>query len=321
MITALMTVYNAERWVEAAVRSILDQTMSEFELLVVDDGSTDGSADILDRLASMDERISIIRQENQGVARSANTGFRQARFDLVARIDADDLAYPQRFERQLAFFEANPEIVAAGSSADYINDAGDRIGVADNPFTSDERVQERLRTGRAIYFIHSSMMFRRDAVLDVGGYREMFPVAHDTDLINRLVIAGHAVRAQPERLVAYRLHGSAISRRSFWPLAEEIRWMEFCSRQLARGGPEPSREQFRAALRNAPTAYRLNARRKDAAFVAYKEATVARASGDLPRVARKLAVSAILDPSPTFNNIWRKTVRPRIQRDYRGEQQ
>lgn len=315
-----MPVYNGERWLRESIPSVLDQTFDEFELLIIDDGSTDATSRILDDYASRDARIRVLSQENHGIVDTLNRALREARYDWVARLDADDLAYPNRLERQLAFVQEHPDLAACGSFAHYINADGALIGETRNPFTTRARVEQEIAAGRMIYFLHPSMMLRRDKILDLGGYREEFPLSHDVDLWNRVAEARHKVLAQPEFLVAYRIHDYGMTRRSFRRLAEELRWSELCARQRRRRESEPSLDQFRAAMRRTPLPRRFNSWREDTAFVGYKTATAARARGGMATTAGYLALSAALDPVPTAKNVWRKAVRPRVRRLTRGKE-
>ena len=113
-VSVVMPVYNAEGFVEAAARSILDQTFTDLELIAVDDGSTDGSGAILDRLAAADPRLRIVRRPNTGVTGALNDGLAAARAPLIARMDADDVSAPTRLEKQLAYLDAHPDIGLLG---------------------------------------------------------------------------------------------------------------------------------------------------------------------------------------------------------------
>ena len=109
-VSVLMPVFNAERYVGEAIESILCQSFADFEVVVIDDGSTDDSPNILAGLAARDSRLRVLRQGNSGVVAALNRGLKDCRAPLVARMDADDVAHPERLEQQLAFMKANPEI-------------------------------------------------------------------------------------------------------------------------------------------------------------------------------------------------------------------
>jgi glycosyltransferase involved in cell wall biosynthesis len=174
-------VYNGEPWLGEAVDSVLRQTLVDFELIVVDDGSTDGTLGVLEQ--RRDSRITVLRQARGGQTAALNRGLRSARAPLLARLDADDVALPDRFARQVTFLSAHPEVGLLGSACREISPAGTVVRTLTPP-GDDAAIRRRLI--RANPFIHSSVMFRR-TVLDVAGpYDESFAVAQDYDLWLRM---------------------------------------------------------------------------------------------------------------------------------------
>jgi len=208
-VTVLMPVRNGERFVRAAIASILAQTWTGFELVIVDDGSTDGTAGVIASFA--DTRIRVIRnQSSEGLARALNRGLAAAQAPLVARHDGDDVAHPERLETQLAFLRANPEVVLLGAQVRVL----DERGRASNPpgwrraLTHDGiRFQSTFDNP----FIHSSVVFRRDIIRDdLGGYDPAFTSGEDFDLWSR-VAARYEVRNLPQRLVDFRMHPASMA--------------------------------------------------------------------------------------------------------------
>jgi glycosyltransferase involved in cell wall biosynthesis len=208
-ISVCMPVYNAERYVAQAVESILDQTFGDFEFLILDDASTDGSIEILRRYAARDPRIRLTSRPNRGVARTLNELVDQARGEFLARMDADDLALPERFARQVAYLRTHPECVLVGSRVRLIDPEGDHL-------TDWCRLQEHeeieailLGGERSTQISHPSVMMRRDAVLAVGKYRPF--ALEDVDLFLRLAERGRIVNL-PEVLLQYRIHANNVSK-------------------------------------------------------------------------------------------------------------
>jgi glycosyltransferase involved in cell wall biosynthesis len=117
-------VHNGEKYLAQAIESVLCQTHRELELVVIDDGSTDGSLAIMERYARADRRVRVVTQENRGVTATGNRGLEEARGDWVARLDADDLFFPEKIERQLAFVKRHPDLRIAGTRGLFINDQG-----------------------------------------------------------------------------------------------------------------------------------------------------------------------------------------------------
>src|SRR5688500_1611394 len=119
-VSVVMSIYNAERWLEEALDSVLAQSFSDFEFLLVDDGSTDGTARIIARYAARDDRCRVITKHNTGLSDSLNVGIERARGEWIARLDADDIAVPTRFEEQLTYLRKNPGVVLLGTGFDEI---------------------------------------------------------------------------------------------------------------------------------------------------------------------------------------------------------
>jgi glycosyltransferase involved in cell wall biosynthesis len=213
-VSVVMPAYNQERYCGEAIESILAQTFAAFECIIVDDGSSDGTSALLEWYARSDARIHLIRHEvNRGISASLNAAIGRARCELIARMDADDIALPHRLERQVAFMEHNPAIVAAGSSYRTIDDGGAIIGGI-YAMESDPR---RIRLGMAggPMLAHPTVIMRRSLVLKAGGYRTAFDLAEDLDLWLRLMETGELGNI-PEVLLHYRMHsGNAHATRAY----------------------------------------------------------------------------------------------------------
>jgi glycosyltransferase involved in cell wall biosynthesis len=204
-----MGVYNCERFVAEAIDSVLAQTMSDFEFIIVDDGSTDTTPSILAAYREMDSRIRVFKQHNQGVSGVMNRALAEAVCDLVAHLDADDRAFPNWLESQLSFLENHPKASVVCSYGRFINDKGRDLGSAGNPIDVARGIAE----GDPSYFldvIHSSVLMRTADVSAVGAYRMPNEMA-DRDLWGRLVTSGRQIYCNPVPLVQYRLHGKSLT--------------------------------------------------------------------------------------------------------------
>jgi glycosyltransferase involved in cell wall biosynthesis len=180
-VSVVMAVYNGEPWLDEAVASVLGQSLKDIEFIVVDDGSTDGTRR---RLASIaDGRLSVLTQSRGGQTAALNRALRATRAPLVARIDADDVALPERLSRQAAFLAAHPEIGLLGTAAREIAPSGAVVRTLTPP-CDDRSIRSALM--RANPFIHSAVMFRRCLLDSVGSYDESFAVAQDYDLWLRM---------------------------------------------------------------------------------------------------------------------------------------
>jgi GT2 family glycosyltransferase len=201
-VSVVLPVYNGERFLTDAVDSILAQTFRDFELIGIDDGSLDGSGEILDRFALADSRVRALRQANAGIIAALTRGLALARGEFIARMDADDVAHPERLARQAAFLDAHPDIAVVGCAVTLIDERGKRIRDVEYPRTP-EAVAEFLEIGAPL--AHPAVMMRRDAVLAVGGYREAYRHAEDYDLWLRMA-ERYRMANLPDRLLLYRQH-------------------------------------------------------------------------------------------------------------------
>ena len=210
-ISVILPVYNAETYVREAVESILAQSFADFELIIINDGSTDGSGAILRKLAARDARIVLIERPNDGYVSALNKGIEMARADLVARMDADDVAMPERFALQHARMVQEPELAVLSSFIRVIDKAGNTIRLGEYPLTPKATARHLVRGDGACPVAHPAVMMRRNAVLKAGGYRKAFCPAEDYDLWLRMSELGYAIANLPQPLLNYRWHDANVS--------------------------------------------------------------------------------------------------------------
>lgn len=208
-VTVLLAVHNGEPYVREAVRSVLEQTFTNFELLVVDDASTDDTIGIVDGFA--DERIRILRSDrNVGQVPSLNRGLAEARGEYIARLDADDACLPARLERQVEVLDADPRVGLVGTWMEAVDDRGRLLGRLQK--TLEDYVDFLFHTLiMRVYVSHPSAMYRRAPVLRLGCYDEATGPAEDKDLWRKLALERFEARIVPEPLVRYRLHDLQLS--------------------------------------------------------------------------------------------------------------
>lgn len=234
-VSVVMAVHNGERWLAETLASLAGQTFGGFEVVVIDDGSTDGSGAILAEAAARDARYRVIAQANRGLVASLNRGLTEARAPLVARIDADDIAEPDRFARQVAFLQAHPGVAALGSAIRIIGEDGVFVRLQSYPCGPAAVAAAMLHR---CALAHPAVMMRRDAVLEIGGYREAFRHGEDYDLWLRLG-EHHELDNLPEPLLRYRQHGSSVSFRHRQQQALAAFVARFCAHARRSGKPDP----------------------------------------------------------------------------------
>jgi glycosyltransferase involved in cell wall biosynthesis len=207
-----MPVYNAEPHLAEALESVLGQSFAGFEIVIVNDGSSDGSAEIIRRFAERDRRIKARFCPRRGVAAARNECVGLARAELLAVMDADDVAEPNRLEIQLAYLNDHPECVALGGQMLFVDEDGDRLWPSDLPLDHDA-IDARHMACCGGALANPTAMLRREAVIRAGGYRSEFQIgAEDFDLLLRLAEVGRLANL-PNILVRYRLHDQSLTAR------------------------------------------------------------------------------------------------------------
>jgi glycosyltransferase involved in cell wall biosynthesis len=208
-VSVVMTVWNGEKHIAEAIDSILKQTYLDFELIVVDDGSTDGTCRVVETF--QDPRVRLFRKPHCGIVPSANFGVSQARGTYIARLDADDISLPDRLGRQVEALERNPHAVLCYSDFQIFGE--DAVPGRKPAHVARDSALVLIQMCYRCPFMHSSVLYRKDAFDQVGGYLERFPVAEDFNLFTRLIRVGPFV-GLPLKLLKYRRHlGSTTFRR------------------------------------------------------------------------------------------------------------
>lgn len=211
-ISVVMSVYNAEKYLREAVDSILAQTNDDFELILINDKSTDSSGDILRQYAQKDSRIVILEnEENMGLTKSLNRGLAVAQGEYIARMDADDISVPHRFAKQVQFLDEHPDYSFVSSIGRYIDENGNPEQLRLFPETNEE-IYAMMPKVDAV--MHPGVMFRREDIAKIGNYCEDFRVVQDYDLWFRGMAAGYKFYNFQEPLVLFRRNDSYNTRKS-----------------------------------------------------------------------------------------------------------
>lgn len=202
LISVVMPAYNAERYLAEAIDSILSQTFRDFEFILVDDCSTDATPEVIDEYARRDGRISVFRNDkNLKLARTLNRGMKTARGKYIARIDADDIAFPDRFEKQVRFMEENPKVGILGGTMIIINETGNVIGERCY-YTQDKEIRKNIF--KFSPFSHPAVIIRKSVLEKSGLYDYHYNPVEDYELYFR--IGFHAKFANlADKLIKYRV--------------------------------------------------------------------------------------------------------------------
>jgi glycosyltransferase involved in cell wall biosynthesis len=270
-LSVLMPVYNCERYLDEAIWSIRRQTFCEFELVVVNDGSTDRSLEIVREHAACDERIILLDTKNGGIVSALNAGLAVCRGKYIARMDGDDVALPNRFSSQIDFLERHPAIGVVGGWATVIDENGAQTGAIRLP-TSSTQINASLVNGEYA-MLHPTLMMRLECLVKIGNYDASFRYAEDLDLLLRLgevtelanlsrtvlsyrrrgasmsdLGASHYPEWDAKALLAARSRGRKISGRSLARAAERISWTALESGDFPEGLRQAWRSMHYAPL-------------------------------------------------------------------------
>ncbi|MBN1558833.1 glycosyltransferase [candidate division KSB1 bacterium] len=228
-ITVLMACYNGEKYIAAAFDSLIAQTYSDFEVLVVDDASTDDSVQIFEKYAQADPRFRIVRLEkNYGVTHARHIGLMAAKGEFVAILDQDDLCEVQRFALQVAYFDAHPDVVVLGGYYGIVDARGRTVRKMKRVPIDDLEIRWRLTMGNCL--IHSTVMYRRDKALDCGGYDLTLIHGEDMDLLAKIILTGKAASI-PQRVAFWRQHQESVTQ-SVCPDEREHYYIKIVQRSL-----------------------------------------------------------------------------------------
>lgn len=207
MVTVLMPVYNGERFLYEAIKSILNQSLQDFEFLIINDGSTDNSESIIKNFD--DPRINYISKKNEGLSKTLNYGVKIAKYDYVARMDCDDIATQDRLKIQLDFMIKNPKFVLVGGSAVEVNEGGEYIRDRITE-VNEEKIREKLPFTS---FIHPTVMFRRDVAKQTNGYpEEISGKGEEAVFFNSMSKEGQVINL-PNIFLKYRVSRFSLSPR------------------------------------------------------------------------------------------------------------
>jgi len=246
MVTIIMPAYNAATYIREAISSVLAQSFTDFELLVIDDGSMDDTAAIIGSFS--DPRILYLYQDHLGIAYALNKGLREAKGRFIARFDADDICMPNRLQKQVEFLSADDRYVLCGSDAEYISESGEHLF----NFTCIGHTHEDIRSRLYVLcpFIHSSVMYRKEAVIAAGGYSAHAHNFEDYLLWVQLATYGKYANL-PEQLIRVRFNPASVTIDEKW---RGYRFRQLKRKIILKGNITPEEgEELQAIIQNQDT--------------------------------------------------------------------
>jgi glycosyltransferase involved in cell wall biosynthesis len=270
-----MPAYNAEKFIAPAIDSILKQTFQDFELIIIDDGSTDNTLDIIKNYAAQDARIRVLQGNHEGLSKACNRGIEESRYEWIARMDADDISLPTRFEKQMAAINTQPEVVAWGTYVHHINSKGEVLSINKLGPTTQEEFYNLRHEGHLAHLHHPTVFLKKEVVLKVGGYRSEFEPAEDLELFDRMSYHG-PILAIPEPLLLYRISLQSASMQKFFSQKLMIRYLVARHRHRLENQEELrfdfDFDEFCDRYRNQPLLQRMGRSAKTIGMFFYRKA-------------------------------------------------
>jgi glycosyltransferase involved in cell wall biosynthesis len=302
-VSVVMPAYNAEKYIREAIESIRKQTHQDFELIILDDGSKDRTFDIIRTYCDLDNRICGISQENRGISRTLNRLIDMAHNEWVAIMHADDIALPQRLEKQIAMANNSRDLVACGSYAYHIDESSKILGLSKvGPTTYDEFI-EMCNKGDIIQLIHPTMFLKKEAVIKAGGYNPLFDGAEELELTNRLLKIGK-IMAIPEPLILYRIHGSSVTMQKFFMMRVFSRYIRACQHARSKGLEIEVWETFKYDYDNACRWNRLKRKIDDLSQFYYRKFAVMISGRKYLHAIQFFLLSVLLNPKYALSRVW-----------------
>lgn len=233
-VSVIMPAYNVERYVTRAVESILNQTFKDFELIIINDASEDGTPEILKRYQRLDKRIRVVNNEKRlQIAASLNKAVSLAKADIIARMDADDISLPKRLELQYSFLQKNPDVAVLGANIIIVDKDSKPISKRDYPETSEALKKVMFRYSP---FAHPVVMFRKKIFLEFGGYNLSMVPCEDIDLWFKIG-SKHKFATIPQPILKYTILPDSSSNKNLIPL--ELLGFEIKIKAIRKYGYKP----------------------------------------------------------------------------------
>lgn len=309
-LSVVTSVYNGAEFLSEAIESVLNQTYHRFEFILVDDGSTDESLEIIQSYARKDPRIRVLTPGRLGLCDALNAGIEAARYDWIVRLDADDVCLPTRFARQVEAIEQMPHAAVIGSFVNHINRDGKVLSEWNFGPASIEEYDEWMRDGVIPQVIHSSAVLNRKYVDQIGGYDPAMYGSEDYDIFDRLSDYGPIV-AVPETLVHYRVHGSSITATRY--LEQQTLSKYILARRHAQNeGRTLDYATFMADRRRLSLLQRVRDKMSYLRGFYYRRGAVAYAEKNYLQLAWYLGMALLLNPMAVLSRIWQQFFAPRI---------
>ena len=294
-VSVLIPVYNAEKFLEKALDSVLNQSFPNFELLIINDGSTDSSAEIMNAYVLKDSRIIALHQPNAGQAIAINNLVSVAKSEWCVFMDADDLMMPDRLAKQIQFHNANPDVMASSGHCVYIDGKDQQCGLQTyHGLKTREDSFEAFEKKMLVNCAWTAFMVNKRIFVEIGGLRSAFWPGLDFDFMNRWIEKGHILIIIQDYLMKYRIHGNSITMKSKFDFVKS-EYCNYCQYLRVNGLREISFEEYVAIQKNEPFFKKI--RKKLYYYSAYyhKQAGISYHQKKIPSFMLKIAIAILFD--------------------------
>ena len=302
-----MSVRNGARYISQSIESVILQTFTNWELIIVDNASTDETGELIKTYAKREMRIHLIFNKfDLGHSGGLNKGIEASSGEWIARIDADDVALPHRLERQVTFVRDNSQVIVTSCLAYYIDEIGIRVGKTYHDLTSPQEFRRYMETNDAIGLLHPGVLMKRQNIVAVGGYREIFGAANDIDLWNRVSELGGLILVQPEYLMEYRIHSNSIVSRDFFSARKSYEWARACMIARRSAKQEPDWDSFSATWDNVTAYQRINRSRKLYAKYYYRQSGQNFITKKTGKAFCQMVIAGLLQPTYVIRRFYKQ---------------
>ncbi|GAB3163110.1 glycosyltransferase family 2 protein [Telluribacter humicola] len=304
LVSVILPVYNQERYIAETIESVLAQTYQNFELLILDDGSTDKSAQVIREYAQTNDRITAYYEDNSGRCTATNKLVDRAKGEWCALLDADDVMLPNRLEQQVNFHLENKDIDASSCHCYYINKDGKILGVQRHPFLKNkEECESTYKSNKLIQCAMTGLFISRKAYTGAGGLKKEFWPCDDFEFFNRLIEKKYNLVIKQDILMKYRIHSSSITAKQPLHTFDVIGYVIECINLRRNNKPVISYEEFKAKRDQEPFWIKLNRRRYNYAQIYFRNAGVSLMSKEYIPFSIQILLSLVLSPAHAFTKL------------------
>ena len=242
--SVVITTFNSENFILNTLKSISLQTEKDFEVIIINNGSNDKTAELIKNYKKKDKRIFLKTKENEGMGVALNLAISLSNTNIIIRMDDDDIMDPKRIERQLDFLSKNKEISFSSCFYRLIDSKDKVIGKKRSELITLKAVNKKIKDDIVFGILHPGAVFYKDVFLSVGGYRPEFWPCEDIDLWVRFIDSGYKLKVQQEYLMKYRLHNRSTSLKNFHNNELQLKWVKCCAIARRNNIKEPNKEEF-----------------------------------------------------------------------------